>query len=157
MSFIPSKLGLRTHPLTQINLALVRVAGEKIYAQFAALLFDPNYGPTPRAGQLNNKGCVVLLLLSILVSHSKSFISVWKQCDADALALCLEVSVLGFSSYSCWPIYGPPAPSCHWFGQKTLGVPCGPRLPLFYYQRKIMWLFQWTGFRTVVPTYSTGN
>lgn len=47
MSFIPSKLGLRTHPLTQINLALVRVVGEKIYAQFAALLSDPNYGPSP--------------------------------------------------------------------------------------------------------------
>ena len=61
MSFIPSKLGLRTHPLTQINLALVRVAGEKIYAQFAALLSDPNYGPSPRAGRLNNKRCVVLL------------------------------------------------------------------------------------------------
>ena len=60
MSFIPSKLGLRTHPLTQINLALVRVAGEKIYAQFAALLSDPNYGPSLRAGQLNNKRCVVL-------------------------------------------------------------------------------------------------
>lgn len=62
MSFIPSKLGLRTHPLTQINLALVRVAGEKIYAQFAAVLSDPNYGPSPRAGWLNNKRCVVLLL-----------------------------------------------------------------------------------------------
>lgn len=72
MSFIPSKLGLRTHPLTQINLALVRVAGEKIYAQFAALLFDPNYGPSPRAGQLNNKRCVVLLLRSVLLSHSQS-------------------------------------------------------------------------------------
>lgn len=47
MSFIPSKLGLRTHPLTQINLALVRVVGEKIYAQFAALLSDPNYGLSP--------------------------------------------------------------------------------------------------------------
>lgn len=31
MSFIPSKLGLRTHPLTQINLALVRVAGGRRY------------------------------------------------------------------------------------------------------------------------------
>lgn len=73
MSFIPSKLGLRTHLLTQINLALVRVAGEKIYAQFAALLSDPNYRPPLRAGQLNNKRSVVLLLLSILVSYSQSF------------------------------------------------------------------------------------
>lgn len=132
MSFIPSKLGLRTHPLTQINLALVRVAGEKIYAQFAALLSDPNYGPSPRAGQLNNKRCVVLLLLSILVSHSQSFISGWKQRDADALALSLEVSVLGFSSYSCWPIRGPPAPPCHWFGQKTLAV-CSVGRSLLYF------------------------
>lgn len=46
MSFIPSKLGLRTHLLTQINLALVRVAGKKMYAQFAALLSHPNDGPS---------------------------------------------------------------------------------------------------------------
>lgn len=137
MSFIPSKLGLRTHPLTQINLALVRVAGEKIYAQFAALLSDPNYGPSLRARPLNNKRCVVLPFLSILLSHSQSFISGLKQCDADTLALSLEVFVLGFSSYSCWPIYRPPAPSCHWFRQKTL---CAEHT-LFYYLRKIMLLF----------------
>lgn len=103
MSFIPSKLGLRTHPLTQINLALVRVAGEKIYAQFAALLSDPNYGPSPRAGRLNNKRCVVLLLLSILVSPSQSFMSGWKQRDADALALNSQGSVMGLSSYCAGP------------------------------------------------------
>lgn len=71
MSFIPSKLGLRTHLLTQINLALVRVAGEKIYAQLAALLSDPNYGPPLQAGQLNNKGSVVLLLLLLLLQKKK--------------------------------------------------------------------------------------
>lgn len=54
MSFIPSKLGLRTHLLTQINLALVRVAEEKIYSQFAPLLSDLNYGPFLWAGQSNN-------------------------------------------------------------------------------------------------------
>lgn len=141
MSFIPSKLGLRTHPLTQINLALVRVVGEKIYAQFAALLSDPNYGPPPRAGRLNNKRCVVLLLLSILVSYSQSFISGRKQRDADVLALSSKVFVLRLSSYSCWPVCGPPAPSRHWFGQKTLCVWCGPRPPLFYYQTRIVRLF----------------
>lgn len=121
MSFIPSKLGLRTHPLTQINLALVRGAGEKIYAEFAALLSDLNCGPSPWARRSNNhQRCVVLLFLSILDSQSSSFISGWKQSNADTSDLSSEETVLGLSSYSCWPGEGPPSPSCNWFRQKTL-------------------------------------
>lgn len=115
MSFIPSKLGLRTHPLTQINLALVRVAGEKIYAQFAALLFDPNYGPSPRAGQLNNKRCVVLLLRSVLLSHSQSSRShiwlktTWRWCLGSQLGgFCPEGSPLTpaglYTDHHQWPV-----------------------------------------------------
>lgn len=73
MSFIPSKLGLRTHLLTQINLAPVRVAGEKIYAQFAPLLSDPNYGPSLLAGQLNNKRSIVLPFLSSQINLFPEF------------------------------------------------------------------------------------
>lgn len=138
MSFIPSKLGLRTHLLTQINLALVRVAGEKIYAQFAPLLSDLNYGPLLWAGQLNNKRSVVLLFLSILASHSQSFISGWKQRATDALAQFGGLGPWGLTPAAAYLDHQ----SCHWYGQKTLCVQCGPALPLFYYQKmQIMWLF----------------
>lgn len=45
LSFIPSKLGLRMHLLTQINLAPVCVAGDEIYALLAVFISDPNYDP----------------------------------------------------------------------------------------------------------------
>lgn len=111
MSFIPSKLGLRTHLLTQINLALVRVAGEKIYSQFAPLLSDLNYGPFLSNSQITKE-----------VSSSSFWGSSWHWKTTLALWLRLDVCVLGFSSYSCCCILWPPAPSCQWYGQKTVCV-----------------------------------
>lgn len=95
MSFIPSKLGLRTHLLTQINLALIRVAVRKIYAQFAALISDPNYGPSVWAGELNKRDMLFSYFSVFLQTISRPFYLVEKNCEANTLTLSLDFTGLG--------------------------------------------------------------
>lgn len=72
-----------------------------IYAQFAALLSNPNYGLSPWAGQLNNKRCIVLL--SVLKKSFSELHYRLEQHYAEFLfRFCVCLPVLRFSSSFCW-------------------------------------------------------
>lgn len=87
----------------------MRLAGEKIYAQFAALLSNPNYGLSAWAGRLNDKRRIVLLSLSVLKNYSHCVFTRWTNvmrslvqvlwlwfCPGVLLLLVLEQQWVGF-------------------------------------------------------------
>lgn len=111
MSFIPSKLGLRTHPLTQINLALVRVAGGEMCTACCSPV-------QPKLRRFSLSRTVKITKDALFSCSGARWRAVPRASYLAENEVMLipwlspqEVAVPGLSSYSCWPAEGPPAPS----------------------------------------------